>query len=132
MTHPGDLLSALLDGELTAAERRDVHTHLESCARCRDEYEAVRATRDAVRELPLLDLPPGLLPTPAPARRPVLARAWTWAAAGAAAAALAIGIGLATGSAPAPMDLDTFAEHHTARVLVQPGFQTVRADVGAP
>jgi hypothetical protein len=42
-------------------------------------------------------------------------------------------IGLVVGtSAPPPMDLDTFAEQHTARVLVQPGFQTVRAVLEAP
>jgi len=133
MTHPGDLLSAFLDGELTVEERRDITNHLEVCAECRTELEDTRAVRSAVQALPVLDPPPGLLPDSAPAPRWSLLRPfWGWAAAGAAALALSIGLVFGAGSGPEPMDLDTFAEQHTARVLVQPGVQTVRAVLESP
>jgi len=32
--HPGDLLSAYLDGELTAREADGVRAHLETCPEC--------------------------------------------------------------------------------------------------
>ena len=130
MTHPGDLLSALLDGRLDAAERRAVEAHVESCRSCRDELEAVGAARRMLRNLPIVEPPPGLLPSPV--RRPVVRPAWAWAAAGAAAAALAVGITLGATQQPPTIDIDTFADQHTARVLVQPGIQTVRAVVDSP
>ncbi len=37
-----DLLSPLADGELDAASRRTVETHLEACAGCRRELRAIR------------------------------------------------------------------------------------------
>lgn len=132
MTHPGDLLSALLDNELSLEERARVKTHLEACRECRIELETTSAMRDTLRELPMLDPPPGLLPQPSPARHGWLRPAWGWAAAGATALALSVGLVMGTASTPQPMDLDTFAEQHTARVLVQPGVQTVRAVVGTP
>ncbi|MBU1226075.1 MAG: zf-HC2 domain-containing protein, partial [Actinobacteria bacterium] len=62
MNHPGDLLSALLDGELTPEEIGAVSEHLDMCAACRAELEATAAARTALRSLPVLDPPPGLLP----------------------------------------------------------------------
>ena len=38
--HPGDLLSAYLDGELTARELESVSAHLEGCAECRRQLGA--------------------------------------------------------------------------------------------
>lgn len=132
MTHPGELLSALLDGQLTSGERRSVATHLEGCADCRAELEEIRWVRAAVQSLPMLDAPPGLIPGAARARSAFLRPVWGWAAAGAAALALSVGLVLGTGSVPEPMDLDTLAGRHTARVLVQPGVQTVRAVLETP
>ncbi|MBU1494140.1 MAG: zf-HC2 domain-containing protein [Actinobacteria bacterium] len=133
MTHPGDLLSALLDGELTPEEIGAVSEHLDMCAACRAELEATAAARTALRSLPVLDPPPGLLPGTAPVpRRRMLRPVWGWVAAGAAALALSMGLVLGTAAGPAPMNLDGFSEQHTARILVQPGVQAVRAVVEAP
>jgi anti-sigma factor RsiW len=42
MSHLGHRLSALIDGELSAAERDRVHAHLASCAACRAEAKELR------------------------------------------------------------------------------------------
>lgn len=59
--HPGDLLSALLDGELSASEEVGVAAHVAGCDRCADELAAVAGARDAVRALPDVAPPPGFL-----------------------------------------------------------------------
>ena len=60
-SHPGDLLSAWLDGELEPAKATAVATHLEACAACAAEREEVEAGRAAVRRLPTLEPPSGVL-----------------------------------------------------------------------
>lgn len=50
--HLGDLLSALLDGELPADERARASAHLAACADCSAELEAVGQARQWVRDLP--------------------------------------------------------------------------------
>lgn len=52
-----ELLSAYLDGELTAADRTRVDEHLPSCADCRATLGALRATLADLRALPEPDLP---------------------------------------------------------------------------
>jgi anti-sigma factor RsiW len=47
----GRLLSAYVDGELTAADARAVQEHLLDCAECRDAYDRLRATRDLLAGL---------------------------------------------------------------------------------
>ncbi len=129
MKHPEDLLSALVDDELAATERHAVTEHLETCAQCRAELTAITIARDAVRELPLLDPPAGLAPRPGTAGRRLLRPVWAWAAAGAAALALVIGLAAGPGVSEPEVDLDTLANRHTARLVVQPGI-TVRAPAG--
>jgi anti-sigma factor RsiW len=130
MKHPEDLLSALVDGELTATERHAVTEHLETCPTCRAELTEITIARDTVRDLPMIDPPPGLIPESAPARRRLLRPVWAWAAAGAAALALVIGLATGPGVSEPEVDLETLANRHTARLVVQPGIQTVRAPAG--
>ena len=42
MTHPSEMISAYLDGELTRAESSRLFTHMGSCGRCVAEMEAIR------------------------------------------------------------------------------------------
>jgi anti-sigma factor RsiW len=45
MSHLGDRLSALVDGELDGAERDRAHAHLASCEQCRAEAAELRALK---------------------------------------------------------------------------------------
>lgn len=57
--HLGDLLSALVDGELSPAQERAARSHLESCPGCRRELEEVTSARHLVRSLPDVAVPFG-------------------------------------------------------------------------
>jgi anti-sigma factor RsiW len=100
----GELLSAYLDGELTAADHRRVDAHLAEHAACRDELAGVAGVREAVRGLPWVDGPAELWSDLAlamtvgsdPSRRLAdpavrLAR-WRWAAAAAAGLMVVAGV----------------------------------------
>ncbi|MBT8208030.1 MAG: zf-HC2 domain-containing protein [Acidimicrobiia bacterium] len=63
MTHLGELLSAYLDGELTADELDRVANHLADCERCIGEFRDLQSARVAVRLLPRMELPEKLCET---------------------------------------------------------------------
>jgi len=95
--HPGDALSALLDGELSPGEEAEVQSHLVTCMTCRLEMESVQVARLWIRALPPVEPPFGLyermLVPYRPGRRRV-AMAFLGAAAAVAAAVVSV--------APAP------------------------------
>ena len=51
MSHLGDRLSALVDGELDGAERDRAHAHLASCQQCRTEAAELRALKQKLSML---------------------------------------------------------------------------------
>jgi len=51
MSHLGDRLSALVDGELGGAERDRAYAHLASCEQCRAEAVELRALKQKLRGL---------------------------------------------------------------------------------
>jgi len=57
--HPevATLLTAYVDGRLDAEQRRDVATHLETCARCREDADDLVRERDAIVRRVRLRLP---------------------------------------------------------------------------
>ena len=57
MSHLGRNLSALVDGELSPAERDRAHAHLAACEQCRAEANALRELKKRMRGLP--DAPVG-------------------------------------------------------------------------
>jgi hypothetical protein len=81
--HPEDLLSALLDGELTVSEAAEVQVHVAACPSCADELQLVRHSRVALRSLPGLAAPRPPAPGFGPPTR--------WAA-GSAAGAFAVAL----------------------------------------
>lgn len=59
MMHPDDLeLFEYVEGDLDDARRPDVAVHLASCERCAGEVRLLEAGKQALREAPLLSLPP--------------------------------------------------------------------------
>jgi len=61
-------LSPYLDGMLSAQESRRLEAHLAQCQACRDELEELRATVQAIAELPLVEAPRSFALTAAPRR----------------------------------------------------------------
>jgi len=57
VSHLGRNLSALVDGELSPAERDRAHAHLAACEQCRAEANALRELKKRMRGLP--DAPVG-------------------------------------------------------------------------
>jgi anti-sigma factor RsiW len=51
MSHLGDRLSALVDGELDGAELDRAHAHLAGCEQCRTEAAELRALKQKLRAL---------------------------------------------------------------------------------
>jgi anti-sigma factor RsiW len=124
VTHPGELLSAFLDGELVERERSEVTEHLATCPSCEDELNGLHFARAAVRSLPLVELPAGLVPAvehPAEVRH-LTRRPPVWVAA-AAAAILAFFVGIATILAPPTtleVRLDQLSDQYGARTSLEP------------
>jgi hypothetical protein len=58
--HPHERISALLDGELDAAQRADVESHLAGCAECRAFLEGLRLVVRAAAGEEAPPVPPGL------------------------------------------------------------------------
>src|ERR1700683_3753911 len=51
MSHLGNRLSALVDGELDGAERDRAHAHLAGCEQCRAEAAELRVLKQKLRSL---------------------------------------------------------------------------------
>jgi anti-sigma factor RsiW len=136
MTAPSeDLLSAYLDGELDAADRARVEEQLEESAEWRKVLSELGETRELLRGLPVLDMPPGFLDELLAAEPPVLdpsptapvsdlaakrsrrAKIAGWIAAAAAAAAILAVVLIPTQSRVKPA-VATFVNTHAARSSV--------------
>jgi hypothetical protein len=107
LEHPGDKLSAYLDGELPPAERAAVDQHLVECAACARALEELAAVDSFSRTL-AVQAPEGYFDAfPARVRRRLVARrrrvpAWTWAAAAAVLLAVLTPLTLRDRPAEAP------------------------------
>lgn len=134
MNHPSELLSAYLDGEVTDAERRSVTGHVGDCDVCQTELADLHYARSALRSLPVLDLPPGILDDGQSAEViPMVRRTRVWAAA--AAAVVVAFIGIATIVTPQPSVPITFNEisvEHNNRSQLDPIFTPGNAVPAAP
>jgi anti-sigma factor RsiW len=87
--HLGDLLSALVDGEMAGSHRQVAEDHLAGCPACRDELAATFRAQALVAGLPMLEPPSALWPG---ARTGTRRRGgpFVWVGAAAAAAALTL------------------------------------------
>jgi anti-sigma factor RsiW len=57
------LLSACMDGELTARDHQRVQSHVDACTACAAEVEQLIVVRSLVRSLPVRQLPAGVRAT---------------------------------------------------------------------
>src|SRR5688500_13298052 len=117
--HPQELLSALLDGELDATQRRDVETHLAGCPSCARHLEELKAVDVLARGLPPVAVPDGYLdalPGRVRARiradrSPSAARApWVWPLAAGLALAVLAPLVLREGPSPTPTPVPALQE----------------------
>jgi putative zinc finger protein len=108
--HLGERLSALLDGEMSPADREAAEAHLRDCAACTRELEELASVDALAREWPVeapagyFDELPGRVRARVRARRkPRLAPAAVWATAAAAVVMFALVTPLALRQAPSTM-----------------------------
>jgi anti-sigma factor RsiW len=123
------MISAYLDGELTRGEVSQLRAHLDSCGKCVADMESLQRVRTAVRSLPLIELPPGLLGEAEPVVVPLRRNRGFWV--GAAAAGVAVVIAVATMLTPEPTQLsvDDLNSRFGARVSLDPAFGPAKVAV---
>ena len=125
-THPGEQLSAYLDGQLDTSEHQFVISHLDFCTDCRLELHELDSARTAIRSLPGLE-PPEFL---AVQRERIERERWT------RRRVVAAGVGIAAAAAfafatfgpstdPADLDISPLFDQHQARVSVESNFNMV-------
>lgn len=122
MRHADELISAYLDGELTGNERQSLMSHLGECGRCSRELNELQAVRAAVRALPIVDMPAGLVPEADAEIIPLHRNRGLWV--GAAAAILAFVVAVATlfGPTPQTVSVSDLNSRLGARVSLDPAF----------
>lgn len=122
MSHPSELISAYLDGELVGDERKRLTDHLSSCGRCSSDMEDMQRVRTAVRSLPVLDLPPGLIPEADPIVMPLRRQRGFWVGTAAAVVAAVIAIAALVTPEPGTVSVDELNSRFGARASLDPAF----------
>jgi len=121
VSHPSESMSAYLDGELHGAELSNLVGHLGSCGRCSAELGDLQRVRAAVRSLPVLELPVGLVPEADPVVVPLRRNKGMWA--GAAAAVVIAMIAIAALVTPDPQtSINELNSRFGARASLDPAF----------
>lgn len=123
MTHPSELISAYLDGELGREELRRLLDHLAGCGRCSAELEEMQQVRSAVRSLPVLELPRGIVPEADPVVVPLRRQKGLWAGVAAAVVAAVIAIAaLVTPDQGGSVSIEDLTSRFGARASLDPAF----------
>jgi anti-sigma factor RsiW len=134
-----EILSALIDGELAADERRRVHEHLQECGACREIVQEFTQIHGMVGELPRLVAPasfvsdvverPRRRTTPTQVAAVALGGRRRWVALGVAVGAIGISLaGLLTSPPADEPPINAFIERHVStHVGVEPGAQVLFA-----
>lgn len=122
MTHPGELISAYLDGELDREEVLELLGHLAGCGRCASEMNDMQTVRSAVRSLPMVELPSGLMGNPTRDVVPLRRNRGFLAGAAAAVVAAAITVAALITPPPQPVSVEDLNSRFGARVSLDPAF----------
>ena len=126
MTHPSELISAYLDGELNSGEQQKLLTHLSGCGRCSGEMEDLQAVRSAVRSLPVMELPDGLIPEAEAEIIPLRRNRGLLVGTAAAVVALIIAVAALVTPPPAQLSVDDLSSRFGARVTLDPSFSPAK------
>ncbi len=122
MSHPSELISAYLDGELHGSELSRLNEHLAACGRCSAELEQIQQVRSAVRSLPVLELPSGVVPEADSEVVPLRRQKGIWVGAAAAILAAVVAIAALVTPEPDPVTLDQLNSQFGARASLDPAF----------
>ncbi|HEY7469578.1 MAG TPA: zf-HC2 domain-containing protein [Acidimicrobiia bacterium] len=122
MNHPGELISAYLDGELTRPEIDQLFDHLSACGRCAAEMQGMQSVRSAVRSLPLLELPAGLVPEADAEVVPLRRNRGFLVGAAAAIVALVIAVAAIVTPSTAAISVEELSSRYGARASLDPAF----------
>ncbi len=122
MNHPSELISAYLDGELVGDETSQLLGHLATCGRCAIELEETQRVRTAVRSLPVLDMPIGLVPEADAVVIPIHRNRGVWVGAAAAVVALVIAVAAIVTPPPTSVSVDDLSSRFGARASLDPAF----------
>jgi anti-sigma factor RsiW len=122
MNHPSELISAYLDGELHGDELDRLLDHLNGCGRCVIEMEETQQVRAAVRSLPVLELPRGLVPDADRVVVPLHRNRGVWVGAAAAVVAVVITVAALVTPSPTPVTVEDLSSRFGARVSLDPAF----------
>lgn len=131
MSHPSELLSAYLDGELEAKELARLLEHLSGCGKCSGDLADLQQVRSAVRSLPVLELPRGLIPEADVVVVPLHRQRGVWVGVAAAVVAGVIAVAALIGpDRSGSISLEDLNSRFGARVSLDPAFGP--AKVGIP
>lgn len=122
MTHPSELISAYLDGELYGPELARLSNHLSGCGRCAAELEQIQQVRAAVRSLPVLELPGGTVPEADRVVVPMRRNKGMWAGVAAAVVASVIAIAAIVTPDPGQLSVNELNSRFGARASLDPAF----------
>lgn len=129
MSHPSELISAYLDGELHGGELRLLANHLSGCGKCSVEMEDMQRVRAAVRSLPVLELPEGVVLEADAEVVPLHRNRGLWVGAAAAVAAVVIAVAALVTPPPDPISVDDLASRFGARATLDPAFNPAKVVV---
>lgn len=131
MTHLDELLSVYLDGEASPSEAARVERHVHQCHRCRRRLGEINSARTAVRSLPLMEMPDGLVPVDHEETAPVSRRPAVWVGAAAAAMAAIIAVAAVVTPEPVPLDIEHVSLQLDARSSLDVGTAPLKVVVPA-
>jgi anti-sigma factor RsiW len=122
LNHQIEQISSYLDGELHGPELAQLMDHLSRCGKCSVELEQVQFVRSAVRSLPVLELPEGLVPEADPVVVPLRRHKGMWAGVAAAAVVAAIALAAIVTPPPDEASLQYLNSLVGARATLDPSF----------
>jgi anti-sigma factor RsiW len=129
LTHPTEQISAYLDGELHGSELAQLMDHLSRCGYCPAELEQMQFVRSAVRSLPVLELPAGLVPEADPVVVPLPHHKGMWAGVAAAVVVAAIALAAIVTPPADEVDLQRLNSLVGARSTLDPAFGPAKVSV---